>query len=59
MNRKLCIAFICTMISCAAVSGPVKILFLNTPTINIGGKSLKVGDTFDDAATINWQSAKL
>lgn len=58
MNKKLCIVSICTMISCAAVSGPVKILFLNTPTINIGGKNLKVGDTFDDAATINWQSAK-
>ncbi len=58
MNKKLFIISICTMMSCAAVGEPVKILFLNTPTINIGGKNLKVGDTFDDAATINWQSSK-
>lgn len=58
MNKRLCIISVCTLISSAAISGPVKILFLNTPTINIGGKNLKVGDTFDDAATIKWQSAK-
>lgn len=58
MNKKLCIASICTIISSAAFGEPVKILFLNTPSINIGGKNLKVGDSFDDAATINWQSAK-
>ena len=58
MNKNLFFAVICSLISSAAFCGPVKILFLNTPTINIGGKKLKVGDTFDDAAMIKWQSAK-
>ena len=58
MNKRLSFAAICALISSTAFCNPVKILFLNTPTINIGGKNLKVGDTFDDAAIIKWQSAK-
>lgn len=33
-----------------------QIKVLNTPTINIDGKELKVGDSFDSSATINWSS---
>lgn len=35
-----------------------KITRLNTPTIVIGGKTLKVGDTFDDPSTVKWSSPK-
>lgn len=31
-----------------------QIMRLNSPTITIGGKSLKVGDTFKDPSTIKW-----
>lgn len=33
-----------------------EIKVLNTPTINIGGKNLKVGNRFDENAVINWSS---
>ena len=35
-----------------------EIKILNTPTINIGGKNLKIGDKFDDKAQIAWSSDK-
>lgn len=35
-----------------------EIKVLNTPTINIGGKSLKVGNYFDENAPITWSSDK-
>lgn len=33
-----------------------EIKVINTPTINIGGKNLKVGNTFDEKAPIVWSS---
>lgn len=35
-----------------------QILRLNTPTISIGGKKLKVGDTFKGNGKINWENSK-
>ncbi|MCH5240789.1 MAG: caspase family protein [Muribaculaceae bacterium] len=35
-----------------------KIVRLNTPTINIGGKLLKVGDTFSVTGDIKWSDSK-
>lgn len=35
-----------------------KILRLNTSTITIGGKKLKVGDTFNDVSDIKWDNDK-
>lgn len=35
-----------------------KILRLNTPTITIGGKQLKIGDTFNGTSQIKWNDSK-
>lgn len=35
----------------------MRIINLNTPTINIGGKNLKVGDQFSCKSTINWSNS--
>lgn len=37
-------------------AGKLKILFVNTKTINIGGKSLKRGSVFDEKDVIAWSS---
>lgn len=42
------------MLTAGAETFQIKVL--NTPTINIDGKELKVGDSFDSSATINWSS---
>lgn len=38
------------------VADTYKILFLNTSNININGKELKVGNTFDSSESINWDN---
>lgn len=35
-----------------------RIVFLNTPTIKINGKSLKVNDVFHPSASVEWTSPK-
>lgn len=50
---------ICIMLNlCCAVSyaQQVKIVKCNTPTINIGGQNLSVGNSFDKNSTIKWSS---
>ena len=37
-------------------AGKLKILFVNTKTINIGGKTLKRGSVFDEKDVIAWSS---
>lgn len=47
------------LITCAQLQGQTfKILTLNTPSINIGGKSLKVNETFSAADKVNWASGR-
>ena len=36
----------------------MKIARLNTPSVNIGGKECKVGDTFTKASIVNWKDSK-
>lgn len=43
-----------SLISCARAE--YRILFLNTPTINIGGKALKVNDVFSADSEVKWMS---
>ena len=42
----------------SASADDFKLLFVNSGTINIGGKERKVGDVVPDKATINWSSDK-
>lgn len=37
-----------TILAMSADAGKLKILFVNTKTINIGGKTLKRGSVFDE-----------
>ena len=41
-------------IAAIAYAEDYKILYLSTETITIGGKTLRVGDTFNDKAIIQW-----
>ena len=44
--------FVFMVMSLSAMNYQIKVL--NTPTITINGKELKVGDRFDDQAIITW-----
>lgn len=44
-------------IAAVAFADDYKILYLSTETIIIGGKTLRVGDTFNDKSIINWTLA--
>ena len=46
------------MLACMVAHADYRILFLNTPSIVIGGKVLKVDDTFAGDAIIKWTSPK-
>lgn len=45
-------------LSASATDDIYKILFINTPSIKIGGKNLTKGDEFASSAIINWSSNK-
>lgn len=57
MKRILSVIF-CALSMIIATARTFEIKVLNTPTINIGGKDLKVGNHFDEHAIINWSSDK-
>lgn len=42
----------------AGMAKTYRIAFLTTPSIEIGGKSLKTGDSFDSGETISWASPR-
>lgn len=44
-------------IATSAYADDYKILYLSTETIEIGGRKLRKGDTFNDKATIKWTLA--
>jgi len=56
MTRLLIVILCAALGFCARAD--YRILFLNTPDIEIGGKTLKVNDTFKDGATIKWTSGR-
>lgn len=59
MKIKFFLLALATLISATNVSAELyKILFINTPTIKIGKKNMKVGDVFDDSLPIKWASDK-
>lgn len=45
-------------LSASAFADDFKLLFVNSGTVNIGGKDCKVGDVIADKAIINWSSDK-
>ena len=47
---------ILAVLAMSADAGKLKILFVNTKTINIGGKTLKRGSVFDEKDVIAWDS---
>jgi len=54
---RLMLTIFCVVL-CLCARADYRILFLNTPTIVIGGKALKVNDTFEAGATIKWSVAR-
>lgn len=58
MTRIITAIFFCYIISLQAIAAGARtdyeIINLNTPTIKIGGKELKVHDRFDERAKIEW-----
>lgn len=56
--KKIAFVFIFVLCTINVFSDTYKILFLNTKTIVIGGKTLKTGDIFDDKQSIAWSSDK-
>lgn len=48
---------LCVLV-CLCVRADYRILYMNTPTIEIGGKTMKVKDTFVPDAKIKWTSPK-
>lgn len=58
MKTKNIILYIIVALNSIGVKAQqVKIIKSNTPTINIGGENLKVGDTFDCNKVIKWTSS--
>lgn len=55
MKKFLAALFVATTFA-AANARTFEIKVLNTPTINIGGRTLKAGDKFEDSAPVNWAS---
>lgn len=58
MKNLLAIIFLLYLVSNSVNARSFEIKVLNTSTINIGGKELKVGDKFDENAKIIWSSTK-
>lgn len=56
--KKIITSLLLSGLPLTALADNFKILFLNTPTITIGGKQKKVGDTFSDTDKITWKDAK-
>ena len=52
------ITFLILVLIVTTAQADYRILFLNTPSISIGGRTLKVNDTFSPGATIKWSSPR-
>jgi hypothetical protein len=51
------VSIILLVFCCACIyAQQVKIIKCNTPTVNVGGKNLSVGNSFDKNSTIKWSS---
>ena len=51
------VSIILLVFCCACIyAQQVKIIKCNTPTVNVGGKDLSVGNSFDKNSTIKWSS---
>lgn len=58
MTRRIVSAIVMAVIIAISCHAQYRIVFLNTPSILIGGKSLKAGDTFSPDAPIKWNSPR-
>lgn len=58
MKNLLLSALLCVVAGFAAVADDFKILYLTTPDITVGGKTLRVGDTFAGTAPISWTAPR-
>lgn len=52
------VTVIMCLLACLCVRADYRILYMNTPTIEIGGKTLKVKDTFRPDSKIKWTSPR-
>jgi len=58
MKNLLLSALLCVVAVFAAAADDFKILYLTTPDITVGGKTLRVGDTFAGTAPISWTAPR-
>jgi len=58
MKKAFSLLAVASMITISAIADNYKIVFINTPSIEIGGKQLKVGDVFSDADAVSWTTDK-
>lgn len=56
--KKTILAVILALVAVTARPDEFKILYLTTPTITIGGRTLKAGDTFAGSAHIAWSAPR-
>lgn len=56
MKKRIVFILMILFASCRINAQQVRIIKSNTPTINIGGKELRVGDSFDKNSAIKWTS---
>lgn len=60
--RKLVLCFIVAFFSCPAYciasDDMLKIIYINTSEVNVDGKSLHVGDSFESDAVIRWDNPR-
>lgn len=56
MKKRIVFILMILFASCRINAQQVRIIKSNTPTINIGGKELSVGDSFDKNSAIKWTS---
>lgn len=56
--KRFLFLFVATLTTTILTKADFRIVFLNTPTISINGKELKVNDVFTEKAAIKWSSPK-
>lgn len=58
MKNLFLTALMCLAAILTAAADDFKILYLTTPDITVGGKTLRVGDTFTGTAPISWSAPR-
>ena len=56
MEKKIILVASLLMIACCVFADKYKVLYLNSPDIKVGNKTIVVGNVFDDKDAIKWTS---